>query len=90
MFMFGEAPDPSVLAKEAELAKDAYFRKWFNEEAKDHIVGLYAATGHEHYVLLAHNLYYAIESYIFFGDHDKIHVRDIVVFLERVVKSQLS
>jgi hypothetical protein len=67
-----------------------YFRKWFDEEAKEHIVGLYAATGHEHYVLLAHNLYYAIESYIFFGDYDKIHVRDIVVFLERVVKSQLS
>lgn len=31
MFMFGEAPDPSVLAKEAELAKDAYFRKWLKE-----------------------------------------------------------
>ena len=67
-----------------------YFRGWLNKEAKEHIVGLYAATGHEHYVLLAHNLYYAIESYIFFGDLDKIQVIDIVVFLERIVKSQLS
>ena len=59
-----------------------YFRGWLNEEAKEHIVGLYAATGREDYVLLAETLYYAIESYIFFGDLDKIHVIDIVVFLE--------
>jgi|LauGreDrversion4_2_1035121.scaffolds.fasta_scaffold840191_2 hypothetical protein len=66
------------------------FRKWLNEEAKGQIVALYATTGREDYVLLAENLYYAIESYIFFGEIDKIHIKDIVVFLERIVKSQLS
>ncbi|OYV04736.1 MAG: hypothetical protein CFE26_15295 [Verrucomicrobiales bacterium VVV1] len=36
MFMFGELPDTAALAKEAELAKDAYFRNWFQKriEAK--------------------------------------------------------
>jgi len=29
MFMFGEAPDSATLAREAEAAKDAYFRNWF-------------------------------------------------------------
>ncbi|MEI7927127.1 MAG: hypothetical protein WCH40_01155, partial [Verrucomicrobiales bacterium] len=29
MFMFGQLPDSASLANEAELAKDAYFRNWF-------------------------------------------------------------
>lgn len=31
VFMFGEMPDSAALAKEAELAKDAYFRNWFQK-----------------------------------------------------------
>jgi len=69
-----------------------HFGKWLNEEAENHIIRIYEVIAKDHPAssLLARNLYYAIESYIYFTDANKLEIKDIVVFLERVIKKQFE
>jgi hypothetical protein len=69
-----------------------YFGKWLNEEAENHIIRIYEviAKDHPESSLLARNLYYAMESYIYFTDANTLDIKDLIVFLERIVKKQFE
>jgi len=69
-----------------------HFRRWLNDEAENHIIRIYEVItkNHPDSRLLARNLYYAIESYTYFADADKLQIKDLIVFLERIVKKQFE
>jgi len=72
------------------------FEDWVKTKARKVIIRIYA----EEYItmsnstseLLANNLYYAMESYIYFSDSrsDTFLVKDLLVFLERIIKNQTN
>lgn len=69
---------------------------WVKTKARKVIIKIYAeaaeTTPNGTSDLLANNLYYAMESYIYFSDSrsNQFLIKDLLVFLERIIKNQTN
>jgi hypothetical protein len=80
------------LEKEIRANWGWMFNAWVKNQAENYIINIYKTTkgDNDKSVLLAKNLYYAMESYVYFSDTSStnFYVKDIVVFLDRIIKNQ--
>ena len=68
-----------------------YFKSWLETDAEKTIVDIYAKLDTNiNAIFQAKNLYYAMEAYLYFSDFDKCEIRDVIVFLERIINNQQS
>jgi hypothetical protein len=65
------------------------FKSWIENDAEKIIIDIYSKLDTNiNATFQAKNLYYAMESYLYFADLDKCEVRDLLVFLERILANQ--
>jgi hypothetical protein len=81
------------LEKEIRANWGWMFNVWVKTHAENYIINIYKTTkgDNDKNTLLAKNLYYAMESYVYFSDTSSanFYVKDIVVFLDRIIKNQI-
>lgn len=73
------------------------FNTWISSKGKKTLIRIYSKTNSTVFdsstmLLNAKNLYYSLESYVYFSDSrsDQFMIKDLLVFLERIIKNQFN